>query len=231
MRGKNSLGEKASLIYFLCLIIMAIFNTVYGWEYHLPWTYQEVEYIQSSWTQYIDTWIIWENKYVIDAKFIFTSLSGSTDKIVIGSAWTYPNYSVPIAVQDTWRWYFGVKDSIISSTYPSANTTYIAKGTMLATWNSLIINWTTVCTSTYGSSYNNWYNMYIFCRNNSWTAASFASIKLYYLTIKDANWTLVRDFVPCYRKSDSVIWMYDLVWKQFYTNAGSWTFTKWADVN
>jgi hypothetical protein len=30
MRGKNSLGEKTSLIYFLCLIEMAIFNTVYG---------------------------------------------------------------------------------------------------------------------------------------------------------------------------------------------------------
>jgi hypothetical protein len=45
----------------------------------------------------------------------------------------------------------------------------------------------------------------------------------------DAN-TIERDLVPCYRIADGVIWMYDLTNDQFYTNSGSWTFTKWPDV-
>lgn len=36
----------------------------------------------------------------------------------------------------------------------------------------------------------------------------------------------IRDMYPCYRKSDNVIGMYDIVGKTFYTNAGSGTFYK-----
>lgn len=42
---------------------------------------------------------------------------------------------------------------------------------------------------------------------------------------------IVRDMIPCYRKSDGEIGMYDLVSKIFFTNAGSGAFTKGADVN
>lgn len=40
----------------------------------------------------------------------------------------------------------------------------------------------------------------------------------------------VCDLIPCYRKSDVEIGMYDLVSKTFLTNAGTGTFTKGADV-
>lgn len=38
--------------------------------------------------------------------------------------------------------------------------------------------------------------------------------------------TLHLDLVPCYRKADNVVGMYDLISKTFYTNAGSGSFTK-----
>lgn len=41
---------------------------------------------------------------------------------------------------------------------------------------------------------------------------------------------LVRDYIPCYRKSDGEIGMYDLVSNSFFTNAGSSTFEKGDDV-
>ncbi len=41
----------------------------------------------------------------------------------------------------------------------------------------------------------------------------------------------VFEMIPCYRKSDGVIGMYDLVSKTFYTNAGSGSFTKGPDIN
>ena len=36
--------------------------------------------------------------------------------------------------------------------------------------------------------------------------------------------TLLRDFVPCYRKSDNVLGMYDIVEGEFYTNSGTGQF-------
>lgn len=42
--------------------------------------------------------------------------------------------------------------------------------------------------------------------------------------------SLVCDLVPCYRKSDNEIGMYDLVQKAFRTNVGTGAFTKGADV-
>lgn len=38
--------------------------------------------------------------------------------------------------------------------------------------------------------------------------------------------TLIRDFVPCYRKSDGVVGFYETVENQFYTNAGTGSFIK-----
>ena len=54
-------------------------------------------------------------------------------------------------------------------------------------------------------------------------------MRLYYLKMY-SDGDLVRDYVPCYRKSDSVIGLYDLVSKTFYTNQGSGTFTKGGDI-
>lgn len=42
---------------------------------------------------------------------------------------------------------------------------------------------------------------------------------------------LTRDCIPCYRKSDSKPGMYDLVSGTFFTNAGTGEFTVGADVN
>ena len=49
--------------------------------------------------------------------------------------------------------------------------------------------------------------------------------------IQKRNGTEILNLVPCYRKSDNEIGMYDLVNDTFYTNAGTGTFTKGADVN
>lgn len=51
------------------------------------------------------------------------------------------------------------------------------------------------------------------------------SVKMY------ENDVLAVDLVPCYRKSDTVIGMYDTVNDVFYTNTGTGTFSKGADVS
>lgn len=73
--------------------------------------------------------------------------------------------------------------------------------------------------------------IFLFRRNDVGSPGNFATSKIRIYSCK--FWlddVLVRDFVPCYRISDSVIGMYDLVNDVFYTNAGSGTFTKGKDV-
>ncbi len=67
---------------------------------------------------------------------------------------------------------------------------------------------------------------YVFCmaNNNKMTG------RVYYAQVYQ-NGRAVADLVPCYRKSDGVIGMYDLVTRTFFTNAASsGSFTKGADV-
>ena len=66
--------------------------------------------------------------------------------------------------------------------------------------------------------------MYILSCNVKGSAGAGAQGNLYRMTIKE-NDAIVRDYIPCYRKSDSKPGLYDIVNKQFYTNAGSGEFS------
>lgn len=44
------------------------------------------------------------------------------------------------------------------------------------------------------------------------------------------NNEVIQDFIPCYRKSDGVIGMYDVITKQFFTNQGTGIFLKGSNV-
>lgn len=51
----------------------------------------------------------------------------------------------------------------------------------------------------------------------------------YYVTIYKGG-TKVREYIPCYRKSDDVVGMYDLVSSTFFASAGSGAFTAGPDI-
>lgn len=57
------------------------------------------------------------------------------------------------------------------------------------------------------------------------------SFKIYEGTVDNtASSTLVHNYIPCYRISDSVIGLYDVVTNVFYVNAGTGTFSKGPDM-
>lgn len=62
------------------------------------------------------------------------------------------------------------------------------------------------------------------------TLERFSNRRIRVLRITEGD-TTTLDLVPCYRKSDGEIGMFDIVSKTFLTNAGTGTFTKGADVN
>ena len=73
-------------------------------------------------------------------------------------------------------------------------------------------------------------NLYLFAQNYN-TAARFTGVYQFKsFKYYDKTDALICDLVPCYRKSDGVIGMYDTIRKIFLTTAGTGDFTKGADV-
>lgn len=54
--------------------------------------------------------------------------------------------------------------------------------------------------------------------------------RVYWITVVDESNNTLLNLVPCYRKANSVIGMYDTVSNTFYANAGNGLFTKGGDV-
>lgn len=191
-----------------------------GW---LPSAYQEVEYIQSSWTQYIRVWTQFKTSYkvVVDLQMdvIWWDYIPVWIRWNAGSAFRY--------WIDAWNWYF----TLISWWSNWTNTIREDKNRHTITIDKSIatIDWNNYNISYTDYTFPAW--LWVFCYASiTDVTLNHSSNKLYKLDIYDENWTHIYDLVPCYRKSDNVIGMYDLVNDQFYTNNWTWTFTKWPDV-
>lgn len=73
-------------------------------------------------------------------------------------------------------------------------------------------------------------NLFLFAQNYNGSMRHNVNRRISYFQYYDKTDTLICDLVPCYRKSDNVIGMYDIVRKTFLTNVGTGSFTKGADV-
>ena len=74
-------------------------------------------------------------------------------------------------------------------------------------------------------------NLYLFAQNYNGTMRYGSGTRqIHYFAYYDKNNDLICELIPCYRKSDGVIGMYDTARNIFLTNAGTGTFTKGADV-
>lgn len=207
----------------------------------LPLTYQQVEYIQTDGNQYIDTGVN-ASKYPDGLRYVFRgnvtkyqntsfvywfgalangSRSGNLGSVngqlqlMIGAQGTYGYIgALPTAGQDF--------DVIMQASSKYAdNCTVSVNGVTLAP------------SGTMTSSEMPNANIYLFTAYGTGalnTAGQKYYGKLYSFTMDGVDGTPIRNFVPCYRKSDGVIGLYDTVGGVFYTNKGTGSFTKGADV-
>lgn len=190
----------------------------------LPTEYQEVEYIQSSGTQYIDTgYKPTSNNLRIACEFEYTADHSTSS--VFGSESSSKYSIVPYGAP---AFYVGSSTQLLAQT-TALNTKYALDAHANAGTLTVSLNGTTNSAS-YSGSVLTTVNMGIFCNIIAGVANQFCSMKLYAMYIYD-NGNLVRDFVPCYRKSDNVAGLYDLVNNVFYTNVGSGVFAVGADSN
>lgn len=213
----------------------------------LPIEYQEVEYIESTGTQYIDTGIPLNQYRKCEMEFSPTLIGTTVDEksCIDGGR----NNSSQVDVNNSLFIYGGTKklclaygnsSQRIDSIGLELNLKYIIKYELLANSCSLTINGNEYNTETGVTLITNSNNVFLFGKSNSASGqepyTNLVSMRLYNAKYYNDNDILIRNFIPCYRKSDNKVGLYDLVNNQFYTNTGTGVFLMGeavgtADVN
>ena len=200
---------------------------VYNAEIGLPSGYTKLEYIQNDIDSYIKTGVL-DGTDDLSYEADFTYVSGSGYRYVLGAyggdnlknTVLYINLSGDIG-----GWVNkGYTNAIMTSGIVSEN----QRIKCYADSTKFVVNDTTKTSTDIGAQRDG-VELYLFRRNGdgkNYTAqtTSNAIIKLHSLKIKMKN-VAVRNFIPAMRNSDGEIGLYDTVTKQFFTNAGTGTFT------
>ena len=194
-----------------------------GGGYQLPSGYQEVEYIENTSASSILTSFVptYQSRIVVDAQEI---TSNNYPRIFANG-----NYSgqgnVVMGYESNQKLY--VKVFADSSYFASNISRDYNRHVYELDRTAAKIDGVSIYESQSTSTPTSYGAIRLFGRSGSNEAfkGRMYSVKMY------ENDVLAVDLVPCYRKSDSVIGMYDTVNDVFYTNAGSGTFSKGQDVS
>ena len=196
----------------------------------LPTEYQEVEYIESSGTQYIDTGVVATSGFEIDIKINIDTVTGSMAPILYAHEPSEPYKRNFIAYTSSKKMEIDAGDKITQTSVTLTGDDVI-KASNVEDDFYLNVNGTnytpTVTTAASNLEYSG-RTMHLLHGNGY--DVGYTSGKVYYCKIT-VDGTLVRSFVPCYRKSDNIVGLYDLVNGVFYTNAGTGNFAKGKNSN
>jgi len=215
------------------------YTTLYAQKFSggdkLPSEYQEVEYIENiGTTQYIDTG--WKRDYAKDIEVEAIIKPSTFDKrYCILTDYNYisdEHMSFEINNSNYARFYVNGSNDLVGTTKYN----YDAFNTVKYCYN---------CSTIYGTVGINGnddtkaftdiesdvalYSARIFIDIPERYSTFKFSFKLKRMIIKE-NGICIRNFIPCYRKSDNEVGLYDIADNVFYTNQGTGSFTAGPDV-
>lgn len=190
---------------------------------YLPEEYTQLEYIESSGTQYIDTG--------------FKPNQNSGVETLVETYDTNVLYNNPFGVRNENREQFFVGIQTNPQGNNNSETWFLRYGTqhyisefgIKYGQNHIIVNKNIYTINGDSYTFNSTIfqssnNMYLFaCNNNGETNDREMRGKMYYFKLYD-NDVLIRNMIPCIRKSDNVVGMYDTVNNLFYENSGTGNF-------
>ena len=209
--------------------------TFAGWEKaRIPLEYREIKYLQSTGAQSVNSGLPGNNSNLsFDIEYswnelpasgvyayVFASYSAEADNttriLQYGPSVTYVNTNSKA----------GGGTGVVNLTR-TVNTVY--HDTLTAVSNNEFTYTTnnSPLVRSYVAGNNVERNIFLF---SAPSGGAKSNIKLYYLKIYN-NGSLVRDFVPCYRVSDNVGGLYDLVGGNFYTTTLTTPFIKGANID
>ena len=175
----------------------------------LPSGYTELEYIQSSGTQYIDTGVVPSTALITEITFACES-NGIAENAIFGSAWSVSGYFFMVYGEiNGFRWHScgGYADAVVSDV--------TAKHNAICQKGKLTLDGVEYTLSASGSDSTNAVRLFGVTSNEGYTRAANGIYKLYRCKMHNGN-TVYRDFIPCKNPSGTV-GLYDLVGGEFYT--------------
>ena len=186
----------------------------------LPGGYTELEYIQSSGTQYVDTGLNPNQDFGVTIDFQMTTVSGW--QCIFGAANSAQN------ADEYGVWHNGTNFGFY---YASTNVTVSAEATarhlFVCSKNTITVDGAAAGSPAYTSFQTN-YPLLLGAINYAGSKMYGSQIKIYSAKIYQ-NGTLVRNFIPC-KNAAGVIGLWDDVNSVFYQNVGSGVFTAGPEV-
>ena len=193
----------------------------------LPAEYVRVNYIESTGTQYIDTGVKPNGNTKIDIDFAFKSGKlGYWIPLFGVREFQYKSYAIFFYSQSS-------KSSKVASNYgdfdsgtiSNVYTTRDERHNLKSNGGQLYLDGilqSSISTSGSMSGFNK--NLLLFAFDNIDVVETRGSReKIYFVKIYDGE-TLIRDMIPCVRKSDNTAGLYDLVNDKFYVSLGTENF-------
>lgn len=216
---------------------------------NLPGAYQQVEYLESSGPQFIDTGIYASGDLKVDITFSMQTYRSNTWQCLLGArdydnnSWNYPkmfciyaNYSTSTGNNMKISHNYYSSDLATNYDYKTGEIYNIVldKGSVYI--DNTLVSQISTTQADFDTSVND-VNLYLF--NNHFYSPDTHNVeiqnrdqrfRIYSCKIWNGSNVLIKDFIPCYRKSDNTPGMYDLVSESFITNGGTGTFLKGEDV-
>ena len=187
----------------------------------VPNEYKAIEYIEGTGTQYIDTGINATNKTLVNAK-LYTQNTGN--KNWFGGSGYSGNYNYVFNSynQNTFeiRYGSGNWQTLYSSDSIVGEIFIVKYGDGIIRINNKNIS--NLSTTTFVDTQT----ITIFVRNGGF---GYIDGRIYYFQIYKDN-MLLRNLLPCIRKSDNVAGLYDTVNGVFYTNIGTGSFVTGPEI-
>ena len=176
----------------------------------LPEGYTEVQYIQSTETQYVDTGF----KPNQDSRVLIKlSTSETGSHTVFGADIDWVDNGFALGVGFT---HYGKETGTISGLNNGSPHEVDFNKNIISMDGSTVL---TMGASTFSVPHN----LALFANNRAGGFQEKPTMALYYCRIYDGN-TIIRDYIPC-KNAGGAVGLYDLIGQKFYGNAGTGSFT------
>lgn len=189
-------------------------------------SYNEVEYIESSGAQYVKTGVTGMSPLSVNAKFQTASGVSSADEILLGAY--NGSYALLIYILQA-RWYMAAGTTVMQSAANviADNTIYSVNATIQNGYQEFEVDGTKLFDgSNTAPGITN--ELFLGAYNNQGSATHYFHGRIYSLIIKQNN-VLARDYIPVVG-TDGVAGLWDKVEQVFYGNAGTGSFVAGAII-
>lgn len=191
----------------------------------IPGGYTQLNYIQSSGTQYIDTGVLSGQKTNVVMDLTPTNLSAG---VFLGWMSAVNNYCRSYFAASKNKWNLGAGDGYDAGYYivPGnwyTNTRYLTEYQTLSQNHWVKVNGVTVLQTSEASTYITTLAFYLFARNTDNSVNAYARMKLHEVSITIDD-VLKYHAVPALRISDNKPGLWDFVSQRFFVNAGTGEF-------